>query len=64
MESILSMAFVVPCIPPDQAARIGSRAMAPAQSLEMLESSQYYYVALPPCTQCKNIGWVRKLMIE
>ena len=63
IESILSTAFVVPCIPPDQSARIGSRAMTPAQSLEKLESSQYY-VALPPRTQWKNIGWARKLTIE
>ena len=63
MESILSTAFVVPCIPPDQSARTGSKAMTPAQSLEKLESSKYY-VALPPRTQWKNIGWARKLTIE
>ena len=63
MESILSTAFVVPCIPPDQSARTGSKAMTPAQSLEKLESSKYY-VALPPRTQWKNIGWARKSTIE
>jgi hypothetical protein len=63
IESILSTAFVVPCIPPDQSSKIGSRAMTPTHSLERLESSQYY-VALPPRTQWKNIGWARKLTIE
>jgi hypothetical protein len=63
IESILSTAFVVPCIPPDLSTKIGSRATTPAQSLENLESSQYY-IALPPRTQWKNIGWTRKLTIE
>jgi hypothetical protein len=64
IESILSTAFVVPCIvPPDQSSIITSRPMTPAQSLENLQSSQYY-VALPPCTQWKNIGWSRKLTLE
>ena len=58
-DSILSTAFVVPAIPPGHAKHHKS----PAESLKVLEDTNYY-VALPPRCSWKNIGWDRLTSLE
>ena len=62
-DSIVSTAFVVPCLPPHYYAKSGSREASCAQAVEDLQTSNYF-VSLPPHADWKLIGWDRKLSSE
>ena len=62
-DSIVSTAFVVPCLPPNYYAKSGSREASCVQAVEDLQTSNYF-VSLPPCADWKLIGWDRKLSSE
>ena len=62
-STVLSTAFVVPCLPPNYSAKSGSREASCAQATEDLQTSNYF-VSLPPCADWKLIGWDRKLSSE
>ena len=62
-DSIVSTAFVVPCLPPNYYAKSGSWEASCAQTAEDLQTSNYF-LSLPPCADWKLIGWGKKLSSE
>ena len=62
-DSILSTAFVVPCLPPNYYAKSGCWEASCAQAVEDLQTSNYF-VSLPPCADWTLIGWNKKLSSE
>ena len=62
-DSIVSTAFVVPCLPPHYYAKSGSREASCAQAVEDLRTSNFF-VSLPPHAYWKLIGSDKKLSSE